>query len=825
MPGYAGLAPYPASRWGVRQLTMSLADDWGKHSITVNCLAPGWCQTEQNMVLHENKEWVEYLVDRIPAGGPANRATRNAAVVFLASEASPYITGQALLVDGGSSTGATRATVASRAEPKNEEGVSISMNRREFVGTVAGAAVAATLEDAGFYGMAQESAPALRRQGAWIDRGIIDAGGTHESYSFVVRRGGQSYNARHIYEQAQSEELIRLLSSQGVEVFHTHLYKGFGMAAEMPEMQDTIRAAAIAHRYGMKVDTYIQWNTMMYETFFAEEPRAEQWIQRDVLGKPILLMYGYQQSFRYRPCFSNQEYLDYLKKIVRFAVEQVKTDFIHFDNFNLNPEPDSCHCISCKTGFRNHLRKKYNPARLKERFGFANVDYVNPPLWNVQNPPEKLNIIFDPGIQEWIDYRCQMMADSLGQIAVEIKSRNPNVVVEINPDGITGQNMPWLVGIDHSRLFRHTQVFWSEARYEPEYFPDNRVVSTIRTYKLGRTYDNVAFTYTGASESAIAECLAFNQTIGFAGENPLSPEMLKYISFYRRYRDCFMGTRDVAPVAILRSYPSITYHNSAAGLSAILAEQTLIQSRIPFQLIFDEHLAALSPSTCSVLILPNSECLSDNQIAAIRRFVDAGGGLVVTEQAGLYDEWRRLRVPSGLRDLVDHQVLGAAYEERVEGVSVAPGATSQKQVGRGRVFYIPGLQFDGPMPPPEPYFSIDKTFWKRPSNWQQLVEGIKWTLRGSLPLSVSGPDYLIANLVEQPQRYRRFVHLVNFNFKNVPSIEDIEIRCAAPEGRTVRAVRLYSLDENGRELPFRMNGGSASFTAPCLNTYCMIEVS
>ena len=220
-----------------------------------------------------------------------------------------------------------------------------------------------------------------------------------------MRRGGESFDARQIYERAQSEAgWPRLLSSQGVEVFHTHLYKGFGMAAEMPEMQDTVRAAAIAHRYGMKVDTYIQWNTMMYETFFVEEPRAEQWIQRDALGKPILLRYGYQQSFRYRPCFANQEYLDYLKKIVHFAIEQVKTDFIHFDNFDLNPEPDSCHCASCKTGFRNYLRKKYSPARLKERFGFVNVDYVNPPLWNISNPPEKLDIIFDPsGIQEWID--------------------------------------------------------------------------------------------------------------------------------------------------------------------------------------------------------------------------------------------------------------------------------------------------------------------------------------------------------------------------------------------------------------------------------------
>ena len=64
--GYAGLAPYGASRGGIRQLTMSLADDWGHHGITVNCLAPGWFRTDQNKVLYEDKEWVEYLADRIP---------------------------------------------------------------------------------------------------------------------------------------------------------------------------------------------------------------------------------------------------------------------------------------------------------------------------------------------------------------------------------------------------------------------------------------------------------------------------------------------------------------------------------------------------------------------------------------------------------------------------------------------------------------------------------------------------------------------------------------------------------------------------------------
>jgi NAD(P)-dependent dehydrogenase (short-subunit alcohol dehydrogenase family) len=115
--GYAGLAPYGASRGGVRQLTMSLADDWGKHGLTVNCLAPGWFKTEQNKVLYEDKEWVDYLVDRIPAKRPGQPHDLDGAVVFLASEASRYVNGQTLLVDGGISVGSMRATVAPAKKP------------------------------------------------------------------------------------------------------------------------------------------------------------------------------------------------------------------------------------------------------------------------------------------------------------------------------------------------------------------------------------------------------------------------------------------------------------------------------------------------------------------------------------------------------------------------------------------------------------------------------------------------------------------------------------------------------------------------------------
>jgi len=107
--GMEGIVPYTASRGGILQMTRGMAAEWGKYGITVNVLAPGWFKTAQSAALYENKPWVDYITSRIPLGRPGKASDLNGAVVFLASDASEYITGQILLVDGGFTTGATKA--------------------------------------------------------------------------------------------------------------------------------------------------------------------------------------------------------------------------------------------------------------------------------------------------------------------------------------------------------------------------------------------------------------------------------------------------------------------------------------------------------------------------------------------------------------------------------------------------------------------------------------------------------------------------------------------------------------------------------------------
>jgi hypothetical protein len=450
---------------------------------------------------------------------------------------------------------------------------------------------------------------------------------------------------------------------------------------------------------------------------------------------------------------------------------------------------------------------------------------VNPPLWNATNRPENLKVIADPVFQEWIDYRCQTMADALSQMLDLIHSLNPDVAIEINYGGIVGYNSPWIRGTDYARLLPHTQVFWDESDGKCEFTPDGRLITAIRTYKIARTYRNTVLTYISVSETAIAECLAFNQTIGFAGVSPLSTDVVKYIGFYRTLRDLYVGAEDLAPVALLRSYASITYNNARAGLSAMLVEQSLIQAKIPFRLIADEHLADLSPATCRVLILPDVECLSDEQLQAIQRYVAAGGGLVATEQTGLYDAWRRMRVESGLKDLIDGQLPTHGGKKRSTDVIVA-GQPQRKTVGRGRTVYIRALEFDGSLPPDQPYFTLGTEFWKRPKNWQDLVDAISWAAGENLPVSVTAPDFVAMNLLEQFAKQRRIIHLVNYNTEKNPSVASIAIRCATPKGNPATAVWFYALNaDHGKPIDFQVEGLEAVFTVPVLQTYGVVTVS
>jgi gluconate 5-dehydrogenase len=99
--GRPTIAPYAASKGGLKMLTRAMANEWAKYNIQVNAIGPGYFKSEMTRPLYENKEFDEWLCKRTPSNRWGNQEELIGAAVFLASEASSFVNGQIIFVDGG----------------------------------------------------------------------------------------------------------------------------------------------------------------------------------------------------------------------------------------------------------------------------------------------------------------------------------------------------------------------------------------------------------------------------------------------------------------------------------------------------------------------------------------------------------------------------------------------------------------------------------------------------------------------------------------------------------------------------------------------------
>ena len=96
-----GIAPYTASKGAVKMLTKGMATDWGPHGLQVNGIGPGYFDTELNKALVEDPVFDGWLCKRTPQGRWGQVEELAGAAVFLASDASSFVNGHILYVDGG----------------------------------------------------------------------------------------------------------------------------------------------------------------------------------------------------------------------------------------------------------------------------------------------------------------------------------------------------------------------------------------------------------------------------------------------------------------------------------------------------------------------------------------------------------------------------------------------------------------------------------------------------------------------------------------------------------------------------------------------------
>ncbi len=663
-----------------------------------------------------------------------------------------------------------------------------------------------------------ESVAPLARP-AWLKTEPLIIVGNWDSMPIFRRRvGGNPLRQEEDYAREHTEETVRKLKDLGVTMAVIHFYKGFGLEAEKEQLEDSRRLAALCKKHGIRVGVYVG-STVGYETFLAEKPEAEQWFVPPHMGKAI---YYPGHSFRKRVYFMHPGYREYIKRVLEIAVKDLKVDLIHFDNTSLQAQAPVFYHPQAVKDFREFLQSKYTPEMRKKRFGFSEVRFVEPPLWE-----GTLSVLNDPMMQEWADFRCRQLADYYGEMERYIRGLNPEVAVENNPhSGISGVNTVWTQGIDYPRLLAHTDVVWTEEGNAAGVNSDGILVSKIRTYKMASIFGNSIFTYTGGARNStlqMAEAMAYNRRcLGMVGgvlAGDETPEAQRgYIRFYRDNFEFYRDVRSRSDVAVLHSYASLAYNNDLPWQSTMLFEQALIQGKVPFDIVFDDQLKDLS--RYRVLVLADQECLGEQQLRQVRDFVNGGGGLVATEHTSLFTEWRQRRPEFGLQDLF--RVKAPAWQGARASEEPLGGSATRGVSGKGRVVYVPAVK---PAIEKPAGAAMTSKYWRLPVNCRELLESVKWAAGGSHSTEVTAPETVTAEVQEDAVNKRILIHLLNYDSAKKPSAGRVAVTLRIPADVSVDHVSILSPDTPKAGSPsLSVSDGRTTFAVPNLMTYTLAVV-
>lgn len=711
------------------------------------------------------------------------------------------------------------------------------MNRREFLGTGLAAGVYSTRSEIISPLLFGAEAPAASETAtgsgpAWLNDGPIIMAGCWDDFPlFQKRTGGTSTWLNDLYRKQGSNANVDALKEAGVTLGMIHFFKGFGLNAEHDHIEDARVLARKLKANGIRVGLYVG-STIAYETFLLEKPDAQSWFLSDYLGKP--LYYG-DQTFRRRVYFMHPGYRDYIKSVVRYGMENLDPDLIHFDNTSMQAQPAAFSHPMAVEDFRKFLTANFSAGELHDRLGFSDVRYVEAP--QLQEFPVHIN---DPLLQLWTDFRCHQLTAYYAEMASLIRSINPAVAVENNPStGISGRNVIWEQGVDYPRLLGAIDVAWTEEGDNATVTPDGALISKIRTLKAASILKKKIFCYTWGAEGnwgyrpniggllQMAESMTYNrQCLGMVGifdaVADLPAEPRRYIQFYRQNFDLYRNVESVADVALLYSFASMGFNSERPNISFMLASQMLIQEPFLFDIIFDQHLNDLSKYR--VLFLADQESLSDAQIGQIQSFVRKGGGLVATGHSSLYTERRERRPDFGLKDCFG--ISAPAWVGSDVDEPDVPGDPVQNHFGHGKVTYVAAI-IPTTMKPSHQGPGRKQHYWNLAANNDQLRSGVLAALNGapSVRLTNLRSPYVTLELLHQPAASRLVLHLLNYDHVRTPEMQDVAVELTLPSSRRVKGVRGLSPDAPGANRSLDWKGdGTISFQVPSLKIYSVVVI-
>jgi len=594
-------------------------------------------------------------------------------------------------------------------------------------------------------------------------------------------------------------------------------------------------------RLGVAIVMYMNPNTL-----YSDHPLTE----RAVVRRPDGSAWGgsgYGIRDAHFVCINNPEYRRLLQDVLTEAFTDYGPAGLYVDGLT----PHRCFCEHCRAKYRRMFGEEMPAEKLDGPQWTV--------LWEMVSHPEPVGPPDDPDFFRYTGFLYQSLVEATQLVSDAVKRAKPDAVTLFH-SWPKPETMPYYEGtlteIYLRKPWRHTLWKSGELANYSNIFPVPTLFN-IYLHDHGTQAEAHLKMVQGLANGCYPNCwnlLGMRPMFRFMRENAECFDFA--MTTPTRFLALPRGVRvDAAQQRLLsdRSQSPRPAHDRFlapyVGLYSALTRQGLpsvSQQRSDFH----RHLEGFK-----VLCLANEACLSDEQVAAIRRFVHDGGGLVATHETSRYDEKGNPRPDFGLADVfgVHYESMLPPAERPVDFVLPHPVTRGLNQGGRlahddvhavvrlstgravarlaaedpqagsvaavvvneygaGRVVYLPGR--------------LDAVQCDRPTAAIERLFGnaVRWVAAGRVPVEIKAPAPVAVTLFDQPDR--RLVHLVNLNGDTTYQSDEIKpvghvlVDLRVPPGR--RVTRLRQL-WNKAELPFRQDADTVQFDLRELGEYEVVS--
>ena len=586
--------------------------------------------------------------------------------------------------------------------------------------------------------------------------------GNWEPKMFLKRRGDGTFcDVDALWKDIHSDAAIRRMKALGINLSHIHFHKGYGLEHEAESIREAKAWAERLHAEGIRVGVYIGC-TLFPETF-RHPDYGKMLMQHGEIG------WSGAQYFRRYWCHNRPAAIRYFQEVIRTAIEDVGADVLHFDNSFSCIGDQACHCEDCLALFRRFLREDIPD--IVAATGYDRPDLLQPPPAGNRDYLASLKELREPGAIAWALFRAETGFRAMERFAAYARSLRQDIAILYNGAnlcGITPFSRPDrelekmdLVDITCVEDSLENPVIVTE---------DGMPVSRFRAYKAGaRARTRVCYYTTGErldDRLMLAESAAFNyRCLGFvetamqanhratADDEPL----LRYLA---DHESLFVDREPWHHIAVLRHHESMLLNPFPSGLSPYVVEQMLFEDHAPFTIIGVRDLTVERlASDFDLVVLPDSKCLRDEEIAALEAYVHDGGGLLSIGNTATATCLNQFRPVWGLGRMfgLAHAPGGSitCYEEVATGSITSSGgraaATLAAELGSGRAMHMPSLDFRLPDKSRLTRFGgfdwYYHPYWQAPANADVFRDAVgrllgeRWRVRTDLPRHVGLETY------------------------------------------------------------------------------------